>query len=260
MALALDGTAQGLGAAGVSSLALSTGLTYSSAGDIIVVLINTENPTAAVTVSSVSSTSGLTFQKRTAVAFSGLPYNNTGTIYTSNEIWWAYASAAHSADVITAHLSGTTDEVTMVAFAVKGFTGGTYSTNPWDGNGALPANHSNSGSTGVTPTCSGVSTTSASGMRIAFWGSGGYNQGSGATYTGYPTGDTAILAVADASGTNGSNTTASFALYSSALSSATVNWTTSEEYSYTAIIDALATAGAAVATRPYARLRQYLRR
>ena len=269
MALSIDGTVQTGTATGTNTVAITTGLTYSNAGDIILVQVGAEWPTSAGatgagSVSTVTSTSGLTFHKRSAVSGGQAWGGANNSAYGDCELWWAYAAAAHSADVITVvfnaapHSSGTgvLDDATITAFAVTGFTGTAYQTAPWDSNVSIPTTAQAQYISAAFSTA-GTSTTSASGMLISSWGGI-----VGGLYSSTPTGWTTLATTLNSSGTYDFQLAASYLLYSSAQSSLTVTWPAGSQVSYLLATDALAQAGgaAAVAKPRQAKLKQYLRR
>ena len=234
-ALALDGTPAGQGGSATTNVAAT--ITFTTAQDILVAVIQTEHQTAYSTVTGVTSTSGLTWAKYTrqqASQYSGFGNNPN---FDDVEIWWAYSPAAHTSEVVTATFSAAPDGDSMVAMAVKGFTGTGYQTAPWDSNASLPGyNHIDTNTT-QAPTISSVPSTSAAGMRIDAVG-----EGSGATYTGKPTADTAAGNANNSSGAAGSAVVASYQVYASALSGA-VTWSTTIAGPYMAVSAALSMTG-----------------
>lgn len=138
--LHVEATAVGHGH-GISSLA-AAGITTATAGDILVLCATAEWITAtgaSGTINTVTS-SGLTWYKHGGHQFQTA--NGTYNGYVDMEIWWAYASTALSNHVVTAsyNLPGGTnaDGIAMAIIAVTGFTGSSYSVNPWDTNASLP--------------------------------------------------------------------------------------------------------------------------
>ncbi len=186
-AFAIDGwqTAQVTGGSS-PSVTLTTTLT----NDIIVLCIFNENGTTVPanirTVSSVSG-GGLTWASRAGYSRTN---NNTGR----PEIWWAFAASALSAVTITATLSGTTDDSSLVAFGVNGC----YTATPWDGNGAVPAYASPTLANSVSP-ANTISTTNATDLLLAFFGTYAGTSGDG---TAIPSGYS-LLASQQGTGGNG---------------------------------------------------------
>jgi hypothetical protein len=155
-----------------ATVATTSALVDGNAGDIIVVFVNVDAVTSPASVTSISG-GGLTWQRRAMYPLqthSGVAFTDG---YVTAEIWWAYAASSFNA-TITATIGGWSSvgssNLTMVAFAVTGFTGTAYQTNPWDSNIALPAVAGwmgNSGAATSTPTAA-VSTTSANTMVLGF--------------------------------------------------------------------------------------------
>lgn len=156
----LDGTAT---AQGTNALSYVVTLTTTQANDIICVLVYTEvsSGTNCPSITSVTA-SGLTFVKRTNASVGGVE---------SMELWWAKATTALSAKVITVAFSGGYDDSACVAFGINGCN----LVNPWDGNTSLPKAYQPGGNN--TAPVSGVSTNGANNYLIyavgsrAGWGS-----------------------------------------------------------------------------------------
>ena len=151
VAMSIDGTAVG------NFSSTNTGtvtLTTANTNDVIVVAVNSRLATGGPkTVSSVTA-SGLTFVQRKA-------YNPSDDTPSDLEVWWAIASAALTAEVITVNLSGTVDGCVIQAFGV---TGANVSGNTWDG--TTPLTTQNTGA--VTPSCSGYTSTEKQGIALIF--------------------------------------------------------------------------------------------
>jgi hypothetical protein len=132
---------------------------------------------------------GLTWQRRSRSTIQYL----TATFspcWQDNEVWWAYSAAAQAALTVTATFStpggNAPDAGCIQVGSWTGFTGATYPTNPWDGNGSLPAysNFAGSGSTTSAPTGT-LSTTALASAVIGFGFTSNSAQGtpaSGFTY------------------------------------------------------------------------------
>ena len=123
-ALAIDGTP-----VSVSFTAPATPtVTYSTtlANDVVCLLVEAGG-SGTVAVTSVTSTSGLTWTKRKAVAFNGTAW--------SFELWYAVSAAVRTNDVISVAASGTNPGYRLTVWAVNGAN----QTTPFDANASLPA-------------------------------------------------------------------------------------------------------------------------
>ena len=194
----LDGNATGKSTNANATVSLTTTLS----NDIIVVMAYNEAASGGgVAVSSVTA-AGLTFTQRSI--------SNAST-HGSLEVWWAPSTGILTAETITVAWSGTFDDSAILAFGVNGCN----LTNPWDGNGALPAKASFNG-TG-TPSVTGVSTTSSSDHLIS---------GSGNVFgtLSMPSGWTTPIQIGNGGGANGASIWASTLAVSSPQSGQTVTW------------------------------------
>lgn len=239
MALSIDGTATGSATGGTTVGTSTTTLSTTNAGDIIVVLTHAEAVNAQGNFPTVSGISGgsLTWAKRSVGNFGPGGFGNS---YNRSECWWAYASGTLTNVTITATWGGVTiDDMTIIAFGVTGFTGGTYSTNPWDSNSSLPAVAT--GTTTSAPTVSGVNTTAAATMVLDLLaGPGGNNFVSG------DIGGSAATAITHAhngGGTNNSDVGALETVFAAAQTNLTVNFAGNTTNGWIIIGDALAQAG-----------------
>lgn len=136
-----------------SSSSDSVSLTTTLTNDIVVVIVGyaINGGGTPPTVSSITDTAGLTWTRRGGA--SGLTNGHSSVV----DVWWAHAASVLTADSITATLSGSIDDGTLVAIAVNGAASLTA---PFDTNASLPA-------TGVTSgSLSGVSTTSSEGLLL----------------------------------------------------------------------------------------------
>lgn len=144
-------------------------LTTTLPNDIIVLMTQDQgeggwaDATNTASVSSVSDTAGLTWQKRSATTaeFVG------GYEPDDTEVWWAYAPSPLSSDTITATMSGgevSTDCQGLIAFGVNGAN----TSNPWDTNGSLPVDGFTDYGTPTTASVSPVSTSAANTMLLGF--------------------------------------------------------------------------------------------
>lgn len=205
----IDGHATGVASTGANATAT---LTTTNANDIIVVQIYNENHTGtASAVTSVSAT-GLTFAKRAT---------SNGSTTGSMEIWWALSTLALTAAVITVVFTSTYDDCDVIAFGVSGCNTST----PWDANVSLPAHASfNTGPT--TPAVSGVSTSSADDLLLAFVGAIGGASGNP------PSGWTNLTVSSNGGGTLGSSADISYKSVSSTQSGITVTSTDSIAFAF----------------------------
>lgn len=87
-------------------------LTTTQTNDIILVAVGFEKPTVALSVSSITSTSGLTFTRRSTESSAA---NNVVT-----ELWQAVSALALTSEVITVNLTGALDAGLIIAAAIHG--------------------------------------------------------------------------------------------------------------------------------------------
>ena len=235
--LALDGTPAGAVANNASTVNIPSVNTV-AANDIVIVCSLAEwlNATGASgTVASISGGS-LTWAKRSSATLHG----GTGTAWQDLECWWAYSASiqAGMSVTVTWNLPSATnfDGASAVGFAVKGFLGTNYQTNPWDSNGALPAIATSSGTS--APTLSTLSTTSANAFLIGAVGTTANTNWSAQAGTGY----TFAANGFSFAGTNWASSGAEYQVVSATQSGATVSWAASA-VGWTLIGDALAESG-----------------
>jgi len=141
-------------------------LTTTQSDDIIVAIVHTETTGSSGyrPVGSIIDTAGLSWQRRAQYQWAGGRNSNSNTL----EIWWAYAPAALTADMITAHISGgNVDDATILAFGVAGAD----TTSPFDTNVSLPATATGGASTASTPSVAGASTGATRALVLAVAGS-----------------------------------------------------------------------------------------
>ena len=140
---------------------VTASITTSGTNRIAMLFIETEQPGGpAVTVSSVTTT-GLTWNKYTA-----LTWGDTGTSYGNSEIWWAYVASANTYS-IAIHLSTEPDDMCWGACAVSGLQA---FSNPFDPNGSLPATYTNDTNAAANVAAT-FSTTTAATIAFGFMGS-----------------------------------------------------------------------------------------
>jgi hypothetical protein len=228
MALALDGVAQ-TGTASTTASISSNANAFSTSvnGSIICAFTHAEWLNAAGAAGTVGSVTGggLTWTRRSNVA----SMHTIGAPITWNvaELWWAFCPTVLNNVTITANynLPGANnfDNATLLVFAVTGFVGSSYQTNPWDGNASLPKTNSSTSSS--APTTTGISTTSANAMLLGLVGSPDTAvQGSGAVNTNF----TFITNVSAIGGSNESQAAAEFEVVSSTQSGISIGWTTAQ--------------------------------
>lgn len=117
----------GTGGAVAHLSAVHAVLSTNHADEVICALVSAEF-TAVPTITSMTSTSGLTWSKE------AIATETTSTNQVDLELWWAPSPLALSSETITAHFSGTFDAAVMLAFGV---TGADLS-NPFDTASNLP--------------------------------------------------------------------------------------------------------------------------
>jgi hypothetical protein len=157
VAFAIDGTTQtGENSTGAgTSISFATGLTTTSAPDVIVVQVYLENTTPAVirTVSSVT-VGGISLAKRSGA--------QDVARFINQEVWWGATATNLTSAAVTVNYSGAADCAAAIAFCVSGANTST----PWDANASLPK-VVNNGVNGI-PTVAGVSTSNANDMLLGF--------------------------------------------------------------------------------------------
>lgn len=220
MVLALDHSVTANASSG-ATLALP-GLTTTNTNVVAVVFVLLNGSAAAVTVSSITDTAGLTWTLRTRLSAAG------GDAKQSVEEWWATSASALSSNVITLNLAGTMVFATASAFGISGAD----TTTPFDVNGSLPSSSATNNSTSVT-----LSTTAANTMVLGCFREG--SAGSPTAGTGY----TQIL------GANFMLT--EYQIFTSAQTSLAVTQTTGSGTSNGIVADAVQQASAVAAPIPY---------
>lgn len=217
MALATNGSATGLSN---TTTTVTATLTTTATG-IVVLAIQANNVAAGIqpAISSVSG-AGLTWAQR------GSTIQYTGGIFGAKNsffVYWAFSSGALSSQTITVTMTGTTDDMTMVAVGVGGFTGTAWQTNPWDANASLPKQAN--ATTTTAPTATGISTTTANGMLLALAGTAN----NGVDPMTPPTSFTLTASIGNGGGANGSATEFATQVVSATQSSITVTYGTSAQ-------------------------------
>ncbi len=156
----------------------------SDTGRVLVLGIHAERDVhygtlSSPTVTSVASTSGLTWNLLKQLQVNNSAATSTG--YDDVELWWAYAAAQLTNEVITITFDSAVDNASFNYIAVGNAL---TPTNPWDSNASLPATASNSGTSVVPTQVTGVSSSASSGgLIVAVWGS----TQSGITNPAFPT-------------------------------------------------------------------------
>ncbi|MDE1860902.1 MAG: hypothetical protein KGH72_04275 [Candidatus Micrarchaeota archaeon] len=130
-ALAMDGSNSTVFRNNVSSAQVS--FTTSNTNDVIVLDAGFETtpPQIARAVSSVTDSDGLTWFKRSSLAF----HPDVQNASDDEEIWYAIAPAGLSSDVIKVAFTGNVDAGVLDVFGISGAN----LTSPWDQSTALPA-------------------------------------------------------------------------------------------------------------------------
>lgn len=178
-------------------------LSTTKTNDVIVAVFVAEKPASGPpSVSSVSSTSGLTWHKRLSVVSN----------VTDVEVWWAYAPSVVTSETITATYNMSIDDFSGIAFGVNGCD----QTSPWDPNSSLPQTMVANGS---SPSMT-ASTTNANTFMIE-----GIGTGNNATnYNTPPAGWTFVAGTKNGGGLQYSAVGAACKGFTSAQSSLTVTW------------------------------------
>jgi hypothetical protein len=226
MTLAINSSAEH--AAAPLSAAGTVTISTTAANCLLVLLAATANfPAPAVT--GVTSTSGLTWTKRTA--------STQGD--ADMEVWWAVASSPLTSEVITAAYSSVPDTYAFVAFAVTGAN----NTTPFDTNGSLPAFTGFSSS--ETPSRT-VTTSEEPDLLFTFAAQTG---GTAVPVSPLPSGQTLINSATSSGGAHNITMAACYEVTSALLSSQAVAWGTSYGYAQGSgyMVDAIQAASGPVA-------------
>lgn len=165
---------------------MTAAMTSIPAGSVIVAQIYAATKVSGTyaTVTGVTDTSGLTWQRR-----GGIKTATCGNM----EIWWAYTAAAIASDTISIGLTGTYDDACVV---VCTFTG-CNTTNPWDSNPTLPAFVA--ATSGTAASISGISTTNPDDTLLCT----AATNGSSSAYLNYvPSGFTFTAKASNVGGSN----------------------------------------------------------
>jgi hypothetical protein len=192
-------------------------LTTTQPDDIIVAIVHTETTgsNGYRPVGSVTDTAGLSWQRRAQYQWAGGRNSNSNTL----EIWWTHASAAFTADTITAHITGgNVDDATILAFGVAGAD----IDDPFDTNASLPATATGGASTASTPSLAGVATDAARALILAVAAS----PRTGGTSSS-PADFTTLANFTNGGGTDWSSQQSEYKLATAALTDATVAFGTS---------------------------------
>jgi hypothetical protein len=251
MALSIDGSASGYSVVSAQTGSVTSGaLTSANSGDILVIATygetrNYSGSTAfpATVAGEISDTTGqsLVYAQRGTSIQSAC----TGTTYpswTSLSIFWAYVPSPITASTFTitygSAVGTTIDMLGILVYCVTGFTGGSYQTAPWDADGPYSAMDGTGNDT--TPTVTGVSTVSSTGLQTWFAAGNVGSVGSPSSF-GAP-----VVTLSNGSGFNAVQMNASVLAYASPISSVTVASGQSPA-NWIAIVDALSTTGGAAA-------------
>jgi len=158
-----------------SSTSGSVTLSTTNANDVIIVQVGSETTSSHGgpvydTVSSITDTKGLSWFERSDVQLH--PGGGSQTDWDDEEVWYAISSTKLTSDVITVHMTGTTDDAAIIAFGVSGAN----TLSPWDTNPSLPATAKDTFGFGGTATAT-VSTTSSNTMLLGFVGNDDWKNG-----------------------------------------------------------------------------------
>lgn len=139
----------------------SVSLTTTSANNVIIVCVSTQNTTVtgAATVSALTVAGGSTMTKRTGQTFTSGAGAQTGNI----EEWQGTASGTLTGASVSVTFSTTADSGVIQAFGIAGAN----TSSPFDANGSLPAINKDQSALTTQPTVSGISTTNANDMLIS---------------------------------------------------------------------------------------------
>lgn len=192
-------------------------ITTQYAGDIIVVCV-TNTCSGNYATSAVSDTVNGSYNLRNLVQY------DQGGNFVDSRIFWVYSATALSAVTITAAFTlggGATQESSnFLAFALSGFLGTAYKTNPWDVTAATALGWSADSTSGTpsAPTSNNLATMQANDFIFAFCGTADANTSD--LLNGTICGATATLALQELEefSTNDSQLSVIFGLFSSAQS------------------------------------------
>jgi hypothetical protein len=161
MAIAVENVTNG-GSNGSASSATCNYTTSGTERVVVLALLLTSALGSPTTVTGVTDADGLTWTRRKQLT-SG---PDSGGIYQTLEIWWAYAAAAHTAKLITATLNQAASTQSLISYGVSGLL---TPSSPWDSNASLPASNANLGATSL-PNVPGVSTSAGDGILLGWYG------------------------------------------------------------------------------------------
>lgn len=186
-----SGTASSVGSAGLTIHGLpvnahdSTGTASSIAGTIsttepcvILAVVNVYSFTPAAAIRTVTGISGggLTWTKRSSTA------GQSGTSFSLNqEVWWANATGALTAQTITATLSGASSH--SIDLELIAVSGSPTPATPWDTNASLPAKTSHM--SGLASMSQAGTTSSTLSLMLAFADYAWNNHTASTTPTGF---------------------------------------------------------------------------
>lgn len=228
MTIAVNASAVAAGSFAGATTAHVT-LTTTAANCLLVLCAVAEQSTAP-SITSVASTSGLTWNKRTAKTQNLLDI----------EVWWAVATSAVTSEVITATYAAAPDDYAFVAFGLTG----AVNASPWDSNSGVPsfAGLSAAGAPSTT-----YSTSSANDFVLAVAGT----VTSGVT-TPIPTGFTALNSTGTSGGSRAAGINVCYEIVSAPQSGTAVTWGASIGGSNGAglLVDAIRQPSTPVLSRP----------
>jgi len=161
MALAIENATQG----GSNSFASSYDCVFTTSGvdRVVLLAIMVNSGIASRAVTTVTDTTGLTWQRRSQYQRA----LDAGGGYVTMELWWAHAPTAVTGIHATINLDGSANTSNIQSFAVSGCNS---PTSPWDPNVSIPKFNTDISGSSNTPTVSGVSTTDTNTLLFGICG------------------------------------------------------------------------------------------
>lgn len=209
MGITIDGTATN---SGVGTTTLTLTLTTSKTNDVIEVAAGSVRSVANghTTISGIADGAGLSWAKRSSVTL-----DNAEGASSDLEVWRAVSTGALSADVITVTFNASVLACSGIAFGINGAD----TTTIWDANVSVPATATSS--SGSVPTITGISTTTANDIALAFMMQPDTGTQNGGTIGGT---SATFLAGVIGSGVAAEKTSAEYQVVNGTLSSANVTF------------------------------------
>lgn len=227
MSLSVEGAA---GANVSSAVSGTVNITTSGADRIVCLLIHSQQ-TSRPHVSSITSTSGITWHQRALLSYDA---SGVSPACLSNyELWWAYSSSPLTADTTTVTFSTSVDDATLCIFAVSGVPASRFAS-PFDGHVSLPATASDA-SGSFTNAAISFSTGSPDTLALAAWSAGAQNTGNNTTP---PSGWASLINQTNTGGVNfGSKQQIYYRAFAAIQNNAAVNLGTTKNWG--ALVDAI---------------------